>query len=258
MRCESCGAHLPPNALECPYCKATTALGHHQANQRAAWEQQQAAHSAHLHHQTQQQREWHLRARAAKLPLWGLFAIFVPCLGVPALIAGLVAWGVRAEAKRSNLPVPGQVTTALVMSGVGGVLSIFMLVWFARDSAEHDARVESLERGAKPLMDKAVLNQPEACLVAEYHLERDGWDEVSGLSLGEFRCDGRLFATAPDKLLLEGMQFKKSTERAEVDVCFVRRARWTVERIVPTGAGCDAPAAGPSATGSLPAGSTRR
>lgn len=250
MRCESCGAHLPPHALACPYCKATTALGHQQAHQRTAFEQQQAAQAAHVHHQTQQQREWHLRARAAKLPLWGLFGLFCPCLGVPALIAGLVAWGVRAEAKRSNLPVPGQVTTTLIMSGVGGVLSIALLVIGQLSNAEHEEHVDYLERGARPLMDKAMLSQPEACLVAEYHVEREGYGGTGGLNIEEFRCDGRLLATAPDKLLLEAMRFKKSADHVDVDVCFVRRARWTVDRVVPAGAGCDAPAGGPSASGS--------
>src|SRR5690606_8866183 len=161
--------------------------------------------------------------------------------GVPALVAALVAWGVRAEAKRSNLPVPGQVTTALIMSGLGGALSIFLLVWFSIDSSEHEARVASLEKQARPLVDKAVITQPEACLVAEWHVERDGYDGVSGLTIRDFRCDGRLLAPRPDELLLESFAFKKSSAPVEVDVCFKRKARWTVERVVPAGSGCDAP-----------------
>lgn len=268
MRCESCGANHPPLATECPYCKVTTAAGHAAAAQRVAWEQQraaQAAHAAaqaaHAQHQAQMQREWHLRARAARLPLWGLFALFVPCLGVPALIAALVAWGVRGEAKRSNLPVPGQVTTALVMSALGGILSIFVLVWFSIDSAEHEARVEALEKQARPLVDRPVLTQPEACIIAEWHVERDGHDGTSGLSIKDFRCDGRLLATRPDELLLESLAFKAVSKPVEVDVCFARKARWTVERVVPAGAGCDAPlkdagSAAASAASAAPSGSS--
>jgi hypothetical protein len=263
MRCESCGATLAPNAPECPYCQTMTAVGHAQASQHAAWEQQRAAHAAHAHHQAQMQREWHLRTRASRLPLWGLFALLVPCLGVPALIAALVAWGVRAEAKRSNLPVPGQVTTALVMSGIGFVLSIALLVVGARGNAEHEAHVEALEKGARPLLDKAAITQPEACSIAEWHVERDGYEGTSGLNIDEFRCDGRLLSTGPEKLLLEALQFKSSSKQVTVDVCFVRRARWTVDRVVPTGSGCDAPAgaSGSAATtppASSPAATTTR
>lgn len=243
MKCDSCGATMAPNAAECPYCHTTTAFGHHQAQQKAAWEQQQSAHAAHAHQQTQQQREWHLRSRASSLWLWGLFALLVPCLGVPALIAALMAWGVRAEAKRYQLPVPMQVTAALVMSGIGFVLSLLIIVLSQISAAEHAEHVEKLEKKAKPMLDKPMLNQVEACNIAEWTLLRDGWDGTTGNVIEVLGCDGRLLITSPDssKLMLEAVRIEKSTDVVAVDVCFVRRTRWTVDRIVAAGSGCDAP-----------------
>jgi hypothetical protein len=258
MKCESCGASMAPNAPECPYCHTTTAFGHHQAQQKAAWEAQQSAHAAHAHRVTQQQREWHLRSRASSLWLWGLFALLVPCLGVPALIAALMAWGVRAEAKRYQLPVPMQVTAALVMSGIGFVCSILIIVFSQIDAAEHAEHVEKLGKKAKPMLDKPMLNQVDACTIAEWTIQRDGWSGTSGNVIDVLGCDGRLLITATDnsKLMLEAMRIKKSTTDVAVDVCFVRRARWTVDRIVAAGSGCDAPAAasdaGPAAPASSP------
>ncbi len=250
MNCESCGASMAPNAAECPYCHTTTAFGHHQAHQRAAWEQQQAAQhaaqAAHHHQQTRQQREWHLRSRASSLWLWGLFALFVPCFGVPALIAALVAWGVRAEAKRENLPVPGQVTTTLVLSGLGFALSFAFVITGQLATAEYEERLAKVERRAKPLADKPMLDQHDACSLAEWTILRDGHDGIAGQNFEHFRCDGRLLITAPEKLMLEAMRFKKDAAERTVDVCFVRRARWTVERVVAAGAGCDAPPPGAS------------
>jgi hypothetical protein len=250
MRCEGCGANLPPNATTCPYCQVTTALGHAQARERQHQESQRAAHAQYQQQHAQQQHAWALERRAKTLPLWGLFALLVPCLGVPALIAGLVALGVRGQAKRAGLPVPGQVPITLGMAGVGLALSIGLIVWFKIDAAEHEEHVAALEKKVRPLADKPMLNQHDACAIAEWVLERDGYAGVSGLNLEGFRCDGRLLATAPDKLMLEAVTFKSVGKPESADVCFVRRARWTVERTVAVGAGCDAPAPGGSAAAS--------
>ncbi len=263
MRCESCGANLPPLTPVCTFCKATTSVGTHQAAQKAAWEQQQAAHAAHVHHQTQQQREYLLRQRAQKLTLWGIGSLFCPCLGIPAIATFFVALGVRNEAKRSNLPVPGQVTTAFVLSGISFAISVGLVILSIVTSAEHEEHVADLERRSAPLLTKATLTQPEACLLAEYFVERDGHGGVTGLNIEGFRCDGKLFTRGPEKLLLEKLQFKHSSKVHDVDLCFQRRARWTLDRIVPTGTSCDAPPeeaasaqANPSASGaSAPPGS---
>lgn len=241
MRCESCGANLPPLTPICTFCRATTSVGTQQARERAAWEQQQAAHAAHVHHQTRQQEEYLLRQRAQKLPLWGIGALIIPCLGIPALATLLLALGVRRDAKRSNLPVPGQVTTAFVLSGIGFALSAALLVLFVIDSAEHEERLAALEQQANPLLAKATLTQPEACLLAEYFVERDGHEGATGLNIGSYRCDGKLLATGPEKLVLEKLQFKHNAKIHDVDMCFQRRARWTLDRIVPSGTSCDAP-----------------
>lgn len=242
--CQQCGATLTPGATQCGYCGATTQLGHeltrqaHAQQQHIAYQQHQVA----LQHQVARQHE--AQASIARTALhslvWsslGLLCCLIPLFGIVGIVMALRA---RKMAKKYGLVIPTTATLGLVVGIVSLLASVFSYTFIVFQEIKRADRIEALEsKLATPALAEQ-LTPEAACQLAELRLLKDGIGDVSGGSVEDFECTGKLQQEG-DTAVLDDYAFQASSKgRAHVKVCYRKGTRWTATGFRKT-AGCSEP-----------------
>jgi hypothetical protein len=249
VTCNRCGAELPLDAWECPYCRTVTAHGFARREaEAAAFRAQAEADRARDHAFASAQRaeaERSLQRSSRHALLWSLGGFFLCCS--PLALVGLVlGFRSRALARRVGLVIPTTATLGIVLAVIQMLVFTAAIGFGIHAERQVDARLETLERelGTKP--EQPMLSQPTACGLAERFLLQNGHGEHSGTSIERLRCDGALTQTA-GTAALAALEFEAGTEKVRANACFSRGARWSVTAIQERS--CSEPAA-PAASGS--------
>jgi hypothetical protein len=250
VTCNRCGAELPLDARECPYCRTVTAFGFARREaEAAAFRAQAEADRARDHAFASAQRaeaERSLQRSSRHALLWSLGGFFLCCspLALIGLVLGLRS---RALARRVGLVIPTTATLGVVLAVTQMLVFAAAMVLGIRAQMQVDARLEALDRelGTKP--DQPVLSQPTACGLAERFLLQNGYGEHSETSIEGLRCDGALAQTATTAVL-GALEFDAGDQKIRANACFSRGARWSVTAIQERA--CSEQAAPPAPSGS--------
>lgn len=248
VTCNRCGAELPFDAWECPYCRTLTAHGFARREAEAAALRAQAeADRARDHSFAEAQRaeaERSLQRSSRHALLWSLGSL-VLCCSPLALVGLVLGFRSRALARRVGLVIPTTATLGIVLALTQMALFGAAIAFAIYSQIQIDARLEQIDRelGTKP--EQPVLSQPTACALAERHLLQNGYGSHSEVSIERLRCDGALEQTATSAEL-KSLEFKAGDENVRASVCFTRGARWSVTGIQERG--CSEPAPVPSSS----------
>jgi len=234
VTCNRCGAELPLDAWECPYCRTLTVYGHQRREAEAAAARAHAdAVLARDHAFALSQREEAQRSLARSSQhamLWSLGSL-VLCCSPLALVGLVLGFRSRALARRTGLVIPTTATLGIVIGFLQLALFGAALAFGLYADMQVKERVEQLNRelGQKP--EQLVLTQGTACALAERHLLTEGFGKVSAISIEDFRCDGALEQASGGGAELKTLEFKAGSDKVRASACFSRGARWSVDSI---------------------------
>lgn len=252
VTCNRCGAELPLDAWECPYCRTLTAHGFARREaEAAAFRAQAEADRARDHAFAMAQRaeaERSLRRSSRHAFLWSVGG-FVLCCSPVALIGLVLGFRSRALARRVGLVIPTTATLGIVLALTQIAVFAAAIAFAIYAQSQVNARLEVLERELGNQPEQAVLTQPTACGLAERYLLQNGYDEHSELGIEDLRCDGALEQTA-SSAELKALEFEAGGKRVRASVCFARGARWSVSAV--QARGCSEAGTPPAAAGSAP------
>jgi len=229
--CQQCGAALTPGATQCGYCGATTALAHdlsrqaHAQQQHLAYQQHQVA----LQHQVARQHEAQASITRTALHslIWsslGLLCCLIPLFGIVGIVMALRA---RKMAKKYGLVIPTTATLGLVVGAFSLLASVFSYTFIVFQEIKRADRIEELEVKLASAALAEHLTPEAACHLAELRLLKDGVGDVSGGSVEDFECTGKLQQEG-DSAVLDGYGFQAGSKgRAHVKVCYRKGTRWT-------------------------------
>ena len=229
--CQQCGAALAPGATQCAYCGAITQLAHdlsrqaHAQQQHLAYQQHQVA----LQHQVARQHDAKASIERTALHslLWsalGLLCCVIPLFGIVGIVMALRA---RKMARKYGLVIPATATLGLVLGVFSLLASVFSYTFIVFQEIKRADRIDVLESkvGAGVLAER--LAPETACHLAELRLLKDGIGSVSGGSVEEFECTGKLQQDG-DSAVLDDYSFDWTSHgRRHVKVCYRRGTRWT-------------------------------
>ena len=230
-RCQQCGATLTPGATQCGYCGAITQLAHelsrqaHAQQQHVAYQQHQVA----LQHQVARQHE--AQASIARTALhsliWsclGLLCCIIPLFGIVGIVMALRA---RKMARKYGLVIPTTATLGLVVGIFSLLASVFSYTFIVIQETKRADRIDTLESKLSSTALAEQLTPEAACHLAGLRLLKDGIGDVSGGSVEDFECTGKL-QQAADTAVLDDYGFQAGSKgRAHVKVCYRRGTRWT-------------------------------
>lgn len=242
--CQQCGAALAPGATQCGYCGAVTPLAHdlsrqaHAQQQHFAYQQQQVA----LHHQVARQHEAKASIERTALHslIWsalGLLCCLIPLFGIVGIVMALRA---RKMARKYGLVIPATATIGLVLGGFSLLASILSYTFIVFREIQRADRIELLESRVASGVLSEQLTPEVACHLAELRLLKDGIGSVSGGSVEEFECTGKLQQDGESAVLDDYSFHWTSHGRHRVKVCYRRGTRWSATGFRATN-GCDEP-----------------
>jgi hypothetical protein len=250
VTCNRCGAELPLDAWECPYCRTVTAHGFARREaEAAAFRAEAEADRARDHAFASAQRaeaERSLQRSSRHALLWSL-AGFVLCCSPLALVGLVLGFRSRALARRVGLVIPTTATLGIVLAVTQMLVFAAAIVFGIHAQMQVDARLEALERELGTEPDQPMLSQPTACKLAERFLLQNGYGEHSETSIERLRCDGALTQTA-SSAALEALEFEAGDGKVRANACFSRGARWSVTAVQERN--CSGPAVPPAAASS--------
>jgi len=233
-KCEHCGAAIPPDAFDCPYCKAPTrraaehrARQDHEASARAQWE-------AHQRYAQQQVLGRQLESTAKQSLIWAIVSL-VSCCTPLAVIGVVQGFRARGMAARLGATVPGVGTIGLVLSLLSCVSSV-VLVTVAIVQSHYDQeaageRTAQLKKQIRGKASAAQMDHTTACALAEIYARETGFDGHPGYSLDQFQCIGKL-SNAPEDAELATFRFRWSSTAYDVNACFKKGATdWYVTEL---------------------------
>jgi len=229
--CQQCGAALAPGATQCAFCGAVTPLAHdlsrqaHAQQQHFAYQQQQVA----LHHQVARQHDAKASIERTALHslIWsalGLLCCLIPLFGIVGIVMALRA---RKMARKYGLVIPATATVGLVLGAFSLLASVFSYTFIVFQEIKRADRIELLESKLGSAALSEQLAPETACQLAELRLLKDGIGSVSGGSVEEFECTGKLQQDG-DSAVLDDYSFHWTSHgRHRVKVCYRRGTRWT-------------------------------
>jgi hypothetical protein len=251
VTCNRCGAELPLDAWECPYCRTVTAHGFARREaEAAAFRAQAEADRARDHAFASAQRaeaERSLQRSSRHALLWSLGG-FLLCCSPLALIGLVLGFRSRALARRVGLVIPVTATLGIVVAVIQMLVFAAAIAFGIHAQMQVDARLEALERELGTRPDQPVLTQPTACALAERFLLQHGYGKHSETAIEHLRCDGALEQTA-QSAELGALEFDAGDQKVRAHACFSRGARWSVTAIQEPK--CSQPAAPPAGSSSV-------
>lgn len=241
VSCSRCGAQLGLDALECPYCRTITQRGlaererweREQQAQRLAFEQQNAAAE-----QARRSEAQGAIARVSRTSLIWSAAGFLICCSPLAFVGLFFGFRARGMAKQHGLVVPAGAIFGILLGSVQIVVFAAAMIWAVVENIRVDERVAELDQKLAGPSAQLVLTQPTACGLAERYLLSHGFESVSNTFIEDIRCDGALHVDGA-RAELRDVEFKADDRHIRASACLSRGARWSVDRIVPSG--CTAP-----------------
>lgn len=234
IKCEHCGAAIPPDAYECPYCKAPTRrAAEHRARQdqeahaRAQWE-------THQQYAQQQVLGRQLESTAKQSLVWAIVS-FVTCCTPLAVVGVVQGFRARGMATRLGTPVPSVGKIGFVLSLLACVSSLVLLtvamIQGQVDKETAGERTAQLKKQIQGKASAAQMDHPTACALAEIYARETGFDRHPGYSLDQFQCIGKLSST-PDDAELVTFRFRWSSTPYDVNACFKKGATdWYVTEL---------------------------
>ncbi len=232
--CTQCGAHLPPEALECPVCRQVTAKGAAARVYSPNLAVQQAAYDQHRRVQTDANEADELRSAANQAFLYSLLSLVLCCVPGPQIAALMRYSTARALAKRLYAPVPLKATLGLVFSLASIVLGFTVVIaGYVEGNQALSVKKQRLAELDKLTMnaDVPTMSHELACALAEQYALNEGYDDHSGDDLSKFSCAGKL-SSEPERAELVDFRFRDNEGIGDasfnVSVCFKRGTRWYV------------------------------
>jgi hypothetical protein len=248
VSCSRCGAALGLDALECPYCRTITARGlgererlaREEHAQRMAFEQRHVAAE-----QVRREEANGALGRASRAALIWSAAGFLLCCSPLALVGTYFGFRARGIARAHGFVVPTGAVFGIVLGLLQVVVFGAAMVWAVIEDIRVDERVAELDQRLAGPAAAPVLAQATACGLAERYLLSQGFEAVSTSSIDDIRCDGTPSVDG-STAELHDLQFSAGDRRVRASACLRRGARWSVDRIAPSGCSA-APAASASA-----------
>ncbi len=154
----------------------------------------------------------------------GLLCCLIPLFGIVGIVMALRA---RKMARKYGLVIPTTATIGLVLGAFSLLASVFSYTFIVLQEIKRADRIDQLESkvGAQALAQQ--LAPETACDLAELRLLKDGIGSVSGGSVEEFECTGKLQQNG-DTAVLDDYSFDWTSHgRRHVKVCYRRGTRWT-------------------------------
>lgn len=229
--CQQCGAALAPGATQCVYCGAITPLAHDLSRQAHAQQQQLAYQQHQVALQQQVARQHEAKASIDRTALhsllWsalGLLCCLIPLFGIVGIVMALRA---RKMARKYGLVIPATATLGLVLGVFSLLASVFSYTFIVLQEIKRADRIDLLESKVGTAVLSERLTPETACHLAELRLLKDGIGSVSGGSLEEFECTGKLQQDG-DSAVLDDYSFHWTSHgRHRIKVCYRRGTRWT-------------------------------
>lgn len=154
----------------------------------------------------------------------GLLCCLIPLFGIVGIVMALRA---RKMARKYGLVIPATATVGLVLGCLSLLASLFSYTFIVFQEIKRAQRIDQLEAHVEAAAQSERLAPDTACHLAELRLLKDGIGAVSGGSLEEFECTGKLQQDG-DSAVLDDYSFHRTNEgRHHVKVCYRRGTRWT-------------------------------